>query len=768
MARTKKASTSLSDDEDTSLNITESQMKQRLVDLARKDSKEKVKMPEEFAPSKSYTDLLRIESVIAPILFTALSFFVRMYKIGINNHVVWDEAHFGKFGSYYLRHSFYHDVHPPLGKMLCGLSGYIAGYNGSWDFPSGQEYPEYIDYVKMRLFNATFGSLMVPIAYFTMKQIGYNRKVTWLFTLMVCLETTYTTLARFILLDSMLLFFTTTTVLCFYVFHNLNRDESKVFTRKWFKWLLLTGISIGCVDSVKMVGLFVTSLVGIYTIVDLWALFGQVGKKISVKKYVFHWICRIFGLCVVPLMVFMICFKIHFDLLSGSGPGDATMSSLFQANLHNSTLTSGPRDVMTLDSLVTIKSQSLSGGLLHSHVQTFPEGSNQQQVTTYSHKDTNNDWTFELIRDDPRNSFKEPHYVVDGMKVRIVHKSTGRNLHTHEVPAPVTKGVWEVSGYGDANVGDDKDNWIVEVANQMGKEDKNKLHPLTTSFRLKNQVLGCYLGVTDNQLPAWGFRQGEVVCWPNPFKRDKRTWWNIEDHINPNLPNPPEDFKLPKTNFFKDFVQLNIAMMATNNALVPDYEKQDDLASDWWQWPTLNVGIRLCGWSDENYKYFLIGSPATTWTSTLCLFVFIFVVLGYLLRWQRQIDDFGIQNVETISEVLEDKNSALYKLIYGGIYPFLGWFLHYLPFIVMGRVKYVHHYMPALYFAMMVMCYVVDLVDTKVNKTAFTFVWYGSLYALVIGVFIFMSPISFGMWGPNQDWAYLNLLKTWRIADPVN
>lgn len=414
MARTKKASTSLSDDEDTSLNITESQMKQRLVDLARKDSKEKVKMPEEFAPSKSYTDLLRIESVIAPILFTALSFFVRMYKIGINNHVVWDEAHFGKFGSYYLRHSFYHDVHPPLGKMLCGLSGYIAGYNGSWDFPSGQEYPEYIDYVKMRLFNATFGSLMVPIAYFTMKQIGYNRKVTWLFTLMVCLETTYTTLARFILLDSMLLFFTTTTVLCFYVFHNLNRDESKVFTRKWFKWLLLTGISIGCVDSVKMVGLFVTSLVGIYTIVDLWALFGQVGKKISVKKYVFHWICRIFGLCVVPLMVFMICFKIHFDLLSGSGPGDATMSSLFQANLHNSTLTSGPRDVMTLDSLVTIKSQSLSGGLLHSHVQTFPEGSNQQQVTTYSHKDTNNDWTFELIRDDPRNSFKEPHYVVDG------------------------------------------------------------------------------------------------------------------------------------------------------------------------------------------------------------------------------------------------------------------------------------------------------------------------------------------------------------------
>lgn len=179
---------------------------------------------------------------------------------------------FGKFGSHYLKREFYFDVHPPLGKMLVGLSGYLAGYNGSFEFKSGEKYPEEVNYAFMRVFNAAFGVVCIPLAYYTARELNFRRSTVWLVSLMVLCENSYATISRFILLDSMLLCFTFTTTLCWARFHRLQHAS---FSAEWYVWLCLTGLSIGCVCSVKWVGCFCTAIVGLYTAEDLWNKFGD-------------------------------------------------------------------------------------------------------------------------------------------------------------------------------------------------------------------------------------------------------------------------------------------------------------------------------------------------------------------------------------------------------------------------------------------------------------------------------------------------------------
>lgn len=205
-----------------------------------------------------------------------------------------------------------------------------------------------------------------------------------------------------------------------------------------------------------------------------------------------------------------------------------------------------------------------------------------------------------------------------------------------------------------------------------------------------------------------------------------------------------------KSPFLRDFVHLNVAMMTSNNALVPDPDKQDDLASAFWQWPILHVGLRMCSWDDHITKYFLLGNPLVYWGSTASLGVVALIVAWYGVRWQRGYNELKIKDMEHI--------------MYSGVYPVIGWFFHYFPFILMGRVTYVHHYYPALYFAILAMTFTVDWLTQKLNKTVQWSV-YGVLYVLTIGLFIFFSPVVFGMTGKNQDYAYMRWFDRWRLSD---
>lgn len=68
-----------------------------------------------------------------------------------------------------------------------GLSGWLAGYDGSFSFESGAEYPEGLNYTTMRVFNAFFGAMMVPISYLTAVQLKMSLKASLLTATMVLL-----------------------------------------------------------------------------------------------------------------------------------------------------------------------------------------------------------------------------------------------------------------------------------------------------------------------------------------------------------------------------------------------------------------------------------------------------------------------------------------------------------------------------------------------------------------------------------------------------
>jgi hypothetical protein len=163
---------------------------------------------------------------------------------------------------------------------------------------------------------------------------------------------------------------------------------------------------------------------------------------------------------------------------------------------------------------------------------------------------------------------------------------------------------------------------------------------------------------------------------------------------------PQGNVKLYKSPFWKDFWHLNVAMMTSNNALVPDPDKEDILASAPTDWPFLYLGLRMCGWADNQIKYYLIGTPVIWWGSSISMIAGIFTLGFYLMRMQRQYQDWAPGEWENWLYVLK--------------IAFAGWAFHYrecrlgmrrasvadmshfaVPFLIMGRVTYLHHYVSA-------------------------------------------------------------------------
>jgi len=96
------------------------------------------------------------------------------------------------------------------------------------------------------------------------------------------------------------------------------------------------------------------------------------------------------------------------------------------------------------------------------------------------------------------------------------------------------------------------------------------------------------------------------------------------------------------------------------------------------------------------------------------------------------------------------------------VFLFGAWAIHYLPFFLMGRSLYLHHYLPAYMFSCMVLGGQFDY---------YTLAWkpwarYGLALLLILGTafaFHWLSPLVYGTELPMEELAKLKLLKSWNF-----
>lgn len=605
-----------------------------------------------------------------------------------------------------------------------------------------------VPYIIMRAFPAILGLALVPITFLTLISLRLSLASAILGALLVTFENALITQSRLILLDSYLVFFTALTTFFWVRFSN-DDSEGRAFTPSWWRNLALTGAALGAVASCKWVGLFTIATVGLGTLRQLWLLLGNL--KVTPRMWIKHFTARALCLIVLPIFIYMFTFWIHFWILDQSGDGDGFMSSEFQHTLDGHHMMDTYADV-GMGSLVTIRHVNTQGGYLHSHNSAYPAGSKQQQITLYPHKDENNVWRL-VNASAPDGAVSYPwddlpfESIITGTKIRLEHVQTEKRLHSHDVRPPVSEVDFqnEVSGYGFPGfAGDANDDFVLEIVPETRGKDKLAKHQLRTLrsvFRLRHAMTGCYLFSHKVKLPDWGFEQQEVTCNKNP------TWdnslWYVETSTHKQLPEDAERVNYEKPGFVKKFWELQGVMWRTNAGLTERhaYDSRPQ------HWPWLRRGINF--WVKEHRQVYLIGNPVIWWSSSLAVLAYIAVRGFLILRAQRGYRDLYLPKIAYYDEVCA--------------FLLMGWALHYAPFFLMQRQLFLHHYLPALWFAILLFCTVFDYATSRIRPRARLQIAV-AIIIVAIWSYNYFSPLSYANPWTRSKCEQAKWLKTWDFS----
>ncbi|KAJ5458259.1 Glycosyl transferasefamily 39 [Penicillium sp. IBT 31633x] len=601
---------------------------------------------------------------LAIVILTILAFATRFYRIDYPNEVVFDEVHFGKFASYYLQRTYFFDVHPPFGKLLFALVGWLVGFDGSFLFENiGDSYIDNnVPYLALRALPATLGALTIPVVFLIMWESGYSLPACVLSAGLMVFDNAHVGEDRLILLDATLVLSMALSILCYVRFYKLRHQA---FGRKWWKWLLLTGFCMSCVISTKYVGFFTFVTIGAAVLIDLWNLLdiNREQGALSMFSWAKHFMARAIGLVVIPFMFYLFWFQVHFTILNRSGPGDDFMTPEFQETLSDNQMTAQSVGIQYFDT-ITMRHKDTKG----------------QQVTGYPHNDTNNQW--QILPGQPLADASQPQNVRNGDIVQLRHVGTDSYLLTHDVASPFFPTNQEFTTVTQELADGDRHNdTLFELKIESAKPAQD-FRTLASLFKLVHVPTRVALWTHTTPLPEWGYKQAEINGNKNILQSSNA--WYVENIENLEEDSPrlvKEERKVKTLSFLRKYFELQGAMFHHNNALTSSHP----YATEPFQWPFLLRGVSFWTKNDTREQIYFLGNPIGWWIASSLLAVFAGIVGADQLSLRRGVD--------ALEEIWgPGTRSRLYN---STGFLFLCWAAHYFPFWLMGRQRFLHHYLPS-------------------------------------------------------------------------
>lgn len=162
----------------------------------------------------------------------------------------------------------------------------------------------------------------------------------------------------------------------------------------------------------------------------------------------------------------------------------------------------------------------------------------------------------------------------------------------------------------------------------------------------------------------------------------------------------------------------------------------------------------------------MIGNPFVWWLSTASVIAYILVRGFLILRAKRGYRDFENSELCPTSCVQPSLTEYPAKLVkYDSMCGFLftGYFMHYFPFFLMSRQLFLHHYFPALYFAILMSCAVFDFA-TSTLKPKIRLQIAAVLAIMAIWNFSKYSPLVYGNPWTRKQCTSAQWVKTWDFA----